>query len=180
MTGGKGGRLDDEAALARKAARGDAGAFTQLVRLHERPLRRFLARLVRGDGADDIAQEVFIKAWRMREGWRGEGRYGAWLMGIAWTSFLDFRRSRSRQARGDSHVTTEETPRIDAEAAIDLAQAIAALDERTRAAAQLCFAEGYSNGEAAAILQLPLGTLKSMLARARAQLAATLENRHDG
>jgi RNA polymerase sigma-70 factor (ECF subfamily) len=60
-----------------------------------------------------------------------------------------------------------------------MARAMAALEPRERAAAQLCFAEGYSHGEAAQILQLPLGTLKSVVARARSQLAAALETKHD-
>jgi RNA polymerase sigma-70 factor (ECF subfamily) len=171
--------MDGDTELARRAAGGDVRAFGRLVRLHEARVRRFLARLVRGDGADDIAQEVFLKAWRMRGRWREEGRYGAWLMGIAWTSFLDFKRVQARHARSDEPGPAEEGPSPDLDGAIDLARAMAALDDRTRAAAQLCFAEGYSHGEAAAILQLPLGTLKSMAARARAQLAAALETGHD-
>jgi RNA polymerase sigma-70 factor (ECF subfamily) len=171
--------MDGDTELARRAAGGDRGAFGQLVRLHEARVRRFLARLVRGDGADDIAQEVFIKAWRMRGRWREEGRYGAWLMGIAWTSFLDFKRTQARHTRSEEPGLVEAGAPRDVDAAIDLARAMAGLDERTRAAAQLCLAEGYSHGEAAAILQLPLGTLKSMAARARTQLAAALETRHD-
>lgn len=169
--------MDSETELARRAASGDTAAFALLVRLHEAGVRRFLSRLVRGDGADDIAQEVFIKAWRMRGRWREEGRYGAWLMGIAWTSFLDFKRSQARHKRSDESFLPDESAAPGAEAAIDLARAMARLDERTRAAAQLCFAEGCSHGEAASILRLPLGTLKSMAARARAQLAAALESK---
>ena len=65
--------------------------------------------------------------------------------------------------------------RHDPDAAIDLERALAGLGERERAAALLCFGEGCSHAEAAAIMALPLGTLKSIVARARAALVETLE-----
>lgn len=170
--------MDSDDRLARRAAQGDSAAFGALVRAHEGRVRRFIARLVCGEGADDIAQDVFVKAWRMRAQWRDDGRYGAWLMGIAWTSFLDFRRVQARHARGDALGLDREGPQTQAEEAIDVARAMAGLDERTRAAAQLCLGEGYSHSEAADILQMPLGTLKSIVARARVQLALALEKNH--
>lgn len=151
-------------------------AFTALVRLHQAPVRRFLRRLSPQD-CEDIAQDVFIKAWRLRTGWREQGPYGAWLMRIAWTSFLSHHR-RHRQPDTAAHPAPEGAwpP---AEGSIDLARAMAGLDPKARAAAELCFAQGYSHGEAADILALPLGTLKSLVARARVQLAAALEKTHD-
>jgi RNA polymerase sigma-70 factor (ECF subfamily) len=167
--------MDPDRELARRAAAGEAAAFTHLVRLHEPAVRRFLRRLLPQDGADDVAQEVFVKAWRQRATWRGEGAYRAWLMRIAWTSFATFYASRRRHAGDDTEV-----PDIgawpEAETAIDVARAMAALEPRARAAAQLCFAEGCSHGEAAAILDIPLGTLKSVVARAKTQLTAALES----
>lgn len=169
--------MTDENGLARRAAAGDSAAFSALVRLHEAKVRRFLARLVRGDGADDLAQETFVTAWRMRAAWRGEGNYGAWLMRIAWTTFLSARRAGTRRQERDLRAY-EAGGRSEAEPLelrIDVAAALSLLDERERAAAMLCFAEGYSHSEAAAIMEVPLGTLKSIVARARARLVATLE-----
>lgn len=169
-----------ETELERRAAVGDAAAFTQLVRLHEAALRRFLSRLTRNQGADDLAQEVFLKAWRTGSSWRGEGRYRSWLMRIAWTSYLAARRGQERQAARDHRAWEHDCPaEPEPHAAIDLGRALAALDERERAAAQLCFGEGCSHGEAAEILGLPLGTLKSIVARARMKLAALLEAGND-
>jgi RNA polymerase sigma-70 factor (ECF subfamily) len=167
--------MDPDRELARRAAAGDAAAFTHLVRLHEAAVRRFLRRLLPQDGADDVAQEVFVKAWRQRAKWRGDGAYRAWLMRIAWTSFATFYAQRRRHSATDA-----ELPDVgawpEAETAIDVARAMAALEPRARAAASLCFAEGCSHSEAAAILDMPLGTLKSVVARARIQLAAALES----
>jgi RNA polymerase sigma-70 factor (ECF subfamily) len=173
--------MDGDTETARRAAAGDMPAFTVLVRRHQAPVRRFLHRLSPQD-ADDIAQDVFIKAWRMRAGWREQGPYGAWLMRIAWTSFLShYRRSdRYRPRQGDGGLPAEASAWPSAEGSIDLARALAGLDPKARAAAELCFAQGYSHGEAADILALPLGTVKSIVARARVQLAAALENTNDG
>jgi len=173
----------EEWELAERAAAGDAAAFSQLVRLHEARVRRFLGRLVRGEGADDLAQEVFLKAWRMRRDWRGEGSYGGWLMRIAWHAFLSSHRARGRREIREHKAYEADLASAvadDADRRIDLARALAALDHRERAAAQLCFAEGYSHNEAARIMSVPLGTLKSLAARARTNLAQLLEARNDG
>ncbi|HEX8532838.1 MAG TPA: sigma-70 family RNA polymerase sigma factor [Allosphingosinicella sp.] len=171
----------EETGRARQAAAGDAAAFAALVRMHEAKVRRFLNRLTRGDGADDLAQEVFVKAWSMRASWREEGSYGAWLMRIAWTSFLSARRADTRRMERDFHTLESSTPGAEfaPEAALDVDRALASLDERERAAAMLCFAEGYSHGEAARIMDLPLGTLKSIVARARARLVQSLESSNE-
>ena len=95
-------------------------------------------------------------------------------MRIAWTSFATFYASRRRHLGEDAELP-DAGAGMQAETAIDVARAMAALEPRARAAAQLCFAEGCSQGEAAAILGLPLGTLKSLVARAKTQLAAALE-----
>ena len=172
--------MDSDNELARKAAAGDTAAFTALVRLHESRVRRFLDRLLRSDGAEDLAQEVFLKAWRMAPNWREEGPYGAWLMRIAWTSFLSHNKTRGRQLNREAATYDPNPGEVgNAEAAIDLKRALAGLSERERAAALLCFGEGCSHGEAAAILDVPLGTVKSLVARARMRILAYLEKKHD-
>lgn len=167
--------MDQDAALARRAAAGDAAAFTALVRAHEGAVRRFLARLTRGEGADDLAQEAFLRAWRRAGDYRGMGSYRGWLMRIAWTLFLDSRRGAGRRLEREAALAPADAPH-DPDAAIDLGRALAGLDVRERAAALLCFGEGCSHGEAAAIMNVPLGTLKSILARARAALVTRLED----
>lgn len=171
--------MDHETILARRAAEGDSAAFAALVRMHEARVRRFLGRLAGGD-ADDLAQEVFLKAWRMAGSWREDGSYGAWLMRIAWTGFLTFHKAHGRRAARDQAAFDPDALAVhrDADTAIDLERALTGLSERERAAALLCFGEGCSHSEAAAILGIPLGTLKSLVLRARAQLVAYLETGH--
>jgi RNA polymerase sigma-70 factor (ECF subfamily) len=165
--------MDQDSELARRAAAGDAAAFTALVRAHEAAVRRFLRRLA-GEAAEDLAQETFLKAWRMAGAYRGDGRYRAWLMRIAWTQFLGAHRATGRRDARDAAVPPRDS-RHDPDAAIDLERALAGLGECERAAALLCFGEGCSHAEAAGIMELPLGTLKSVVARARAALVDTLE-----
>ena len=172
--------MTDEERLARRAAADDAAAFAALVTLHEAAVRRFLRRLLRGEGADDLAQEVFLTAWRRRAAWRGEGSYKAWLMRIAWTTFLaGWRAGARRQAREAAAFAPDEETSADPGLRLDVERALARLDPRERAAAMLCFAEGHSHAEAAHILDLPLGTLKSVAARAKAKLKDLLEPEHD-
>jgi RNA polymerase sigma-70 factor (ECF subfamily) len=165
--------VDEDAQLAKATAAGDAAAFSQLVKRHEGAVRRFLLRLS-GHAADDLAQEVFIQAWRLGSTWRGTGTYKSWLMGIAWTQFLSARRGDQRRAARESNWENEAAV-VDATVQIDVQRALAELGERERAAAILCFAEGCSHSEAATIMRLPLGTLKSVVARARTKLAERLE-----
>lgn len=167
---------DEDDRLAARAARGDAPAFTQLVRRHEGRVRAFLHRLCRRtDLADDLAQETFLQAWRKAGAYRGEGRYRAWLLGIAWRRFLSQARKTGREADQDEAALAQATAVSDPAAGLDIEAALARLSPIERGAALLCFAEGCSHAEAALVLNVPLGTLKSAAARARARLTAQLK-----
>jgi RNA polymerase sigma factor (sigma-70 family) len=165
---------EEDRALAQRAAADDIEAFTELVRRHEARVRSFLSRLCRSEEADDLAQEIFLKAWRRAGAYRGEGSYAGWLLRIAWREFLSRRRSQPEAAvafEDDLHGgRTDADPGVQ----VDVDRALAALDPRERAAALLCLGQGYSHQEAAEILDLPLGTLKSITARARTKLANSL------
>lgn len=133
-------------------------------------MRGFLSR-VAGSDADDIAQEAFVRAWQRAGDYRGEGSYAAWLTGIGWRIFLDQRRTARRRealATGDDDATSSD-PRPASEAAIDAERLLAGLTPQERAALTLCFGHGWSHGEAAEIMGIPLGTLKSLVLRGRAK-----------
>lgn len=160
----------------RRAARNDLAAFAVLVRAHEASLRRYLRRLA-GQEADDLAQETMLAAWRALRSWRAEGSMAGWLRAIATRKFLD--RRRKERGREAAWAATEipgaacSTSSPDQRLIID--QALASLPPSERAAALLVFAEGQSHGEAAAAMGLPLGTLKSIVARARTKLIPLLQ-----
>lgn len=150
---------DEDLALSKRAASGDRAAFTMLVEKHERPLRSFLARLGAQD-ADDIAQDAFLKAWRAAGQYDGRARYSTWLTRIALRCRLDSLRRRRVDADQPSGKGDEG---VDAE----VRDMLARLSERERVALILCEGHGWTHSEAAELLDLPLGTLKSLVARAK-------------
>lgn len=133
-----------------------------------------MVRRLAGDNADDIAQETFLAAWRSAANWRGDGSYFAWLASIAWRQFLS-RRRRERPTEPLDHAQgLASQPDAPRRSAID--QAMGRLSDSERMAALLCFAQGCSHPEAAAIMGIPLGTMKSLVARARGKLIHCLED----
>jgi RNA polymerase sigma factor (sigma-70 family) len=169
--------LPADEALAAAAARGDAAAFETLVRRHERVVRGFLARLAPGGGrSDDLAQETFLTAWSKAGSFAGEGRYRGWLMRIAWTVFLMDVRQRGRRlpAYAGAGEIPEQADRGDAERDLIVEDALSRLGEADRAAVVLCLVLGHSHREAADILEMPLGTLKTRVARGSARLLELL------
>ena len=168
-------------ALAAAAARGEGAAFEILVRRHERVVRGFLTRLAGANRADDLAQETFLTAWTKASAFSGEGRYKGWLMRIAWRSFLMDARGRGR--RLPEHKGTGELPeqsdRSDSERDLIVEDALGRLKPEDRAAVVLCLVLGHSHGEAAQILDMPLGTLKTRVARGSAKLLELLGDDDD-
>lgn len=155
---------EEDVALSRRAAAGDGAAFAMLVDKYERPLRGFLARMGAGEAADDIAQDAFLKAWRAAGQYDGRARYSTWLTRIAWRCRLDaLRRTRAAQPEAAHHA------RGDADEVQDM---LARLSESERAALVLCEGQGWTHAEAAELLGVPLGTLKSLVARAKAKCRA--------
>ena len=135
---------------------------------------RALLRRLAGDAGDDLAQETFLAAWRAAGSWRGECSYSTWLARIGWRQFLSHRRRARPVEPLDAASDLSVEPPAERRVAID--QAMAALPDRERMAALLCFAEGHSQNEAAMIMAIPLGTLKSLVARARQRLFQCLED----
>jgi RNA polymerase sigma factor (sigma-70 family) len=133
-----------------------------------------MLRRLAGDSADDLAQETLLAAWRAAASWRQDGAYRSWLFRIAWRQFLSHRRKQRPTVPLDAVDEAWVDPSAVGQAAISAA--LARLGERERMAALLCFAEGYSHGEAAKIMDVPLGTLKTLVARARRGLVECLED----
>lgn len=150
---------EEDFALSRRAAAGDSAAFAMLVEKYERPLRSFLARMGAAEIADDIAQDAFFKAWRSADQYDGRARYSTWLTSIAWRCRLDELRRRPRPAAPDEQASVSRSDEVN--------DMLARLSESERAALVLCDGHGWTHSEAAELLGVPLGTLKSTVARAK-------------
>jgi RNA polymerase sigma-70 factor (ECF subfamily) len=157
-----------------RARTGDREAFAQLVLAHQSRVRMQLRRLTRGDAAlaDDLAQETFVQAWQHLGRFRGEARLATWLHRIALTRFLQHVRRPGALAQWCAAVDAEAAhdPRPAEGLQRDVEQALAALSEMQRLAILHCYHLDLSHAEAAQVLGLPLGTLKSHLERAKARL----------
>jgi RNA polymerase sigma factor (sigma-70 family) len=158
------------------ASRGDEAAFAELVRRRQAWVRGLLRRLS-GDAAlaDDLAQEAFLHAWRKLAGLRDPGAFGAWLRRVTVNIWLQHaRRRRIRMDAIDESPkalnATSEGGMAHAAIRIDLASALEKLRPAERLCLVLSYAEGMSHNEIADATGLPLGTVKSHVARATAKL----------
>ena len=138
-------------------------------------MRSFLARTAGVQAADDLAQETFLRAWRNAGNFRADGSYAGWLLGIGWRVFLDaYKRERLERDRRDE-VAPVSPPIEDPLARMEVDKLMAALNPHERASLVLCLGQGWSHVEAAEILGVPLGTLKSRVARATSKCRAMLD-----
>jgi RNA polymerase sigma factor (sigma-70 family) len=164
---------EEDLALSRRAAAGDGAAFAMLVEKYEGALRSFLVRMAGADVADDIAQEAFLKAWRAAGQYDGRARYSTWLTRIAWRCRLDLlRRAVPSGLTAEAEGTVGESAEV--------RDMLARLGLNERAALVLCEGQGWTHAEAADLLGLPLGTLKSTVARAKAKCRAMWEGQDHG
>jgi RNA polymerase sigma-70 factor (ECF subfamily) len=164
-----------------RARQGDRHAFARLVRTHQSRVRLQLRRLAHGDAAlaDDLAQETFVQAWLHLNDFRGDARLATWLHRIALTRFLQHVRrpqlpTEWREPDAEAAADPGHDPRAIEGLGRDVERALAALSEIQRLAVVHCFHLDLSHVEAAQVLGLPLGTLKSHLDRAKARLRELL------
>lgn len=160
----------DTELVARVLARDDRRAFAELVRRHQSAVRTLLRRLCAGDAAraDDLAQETFLRAYHGLAGFRGEARLSTWLQRIAWRTWAS--EARRRPAPAGDEAPPAPAPDRRADARLDLARAFGVLREEERVALALAYGEDLTHEEAAALLDWPLGTLKSHVTRGKEKL----------
>ena len=167
--------MTDADLIARVLARDDQNAFAELVRRYQSPVRAFLARMTRGDThlADDLAQETFVKAWKKLHTYRGGSKFSTWLFGIAINEFRTMARQRKELTLDEiDSGYAENQPAADSRSQLhlDLTEALERLYSAERAAIVLCCQNGLTHEEAAQVLDCPLGTVKTNVARGKEKL----------
>jgi len=167
-----------EPVLVARARAGSADAFGRLVHMHQQGLRAFLRRLGARD-ADDIAQETFVFAWEHMARFDSARPFRPWLFGIAWRKFREGKRSWLRRLTRQGHATADMETALqpDPGLKLDLAKALGDLSPEQKAALLLCLGCEFTHAEAAEALAMPLGTVKSHVARGREKLTAALGER---
>jgi RNA polymerase sigma-70 factor (ECF subfamily) len=161
-----------ETADVKRAAAGDHAAFERLYRDHVGRVYALCVRMVDEQSAEDLTQEVFIRAWNKLGSFKGQSQFGTWLHRLAVNHILSRRETqRKREARnagGEGLLARMMAPpRRSPGHALDLEQAIRRLPERARDVFVLYDVEGYSHDEIAGVLGVSVGTSKSQLHRAR-------------
>jgi RNA polymerase sigma-70 factor (ECF subfamily) len=169
--------VPDAELLAQHVA-GDPDAFTALVARHRDRLWAVALRtLGNPDDAADALQDALISAYRGAAGFRGNSAVTTWLHRIVVNACLDFarrRRVRPTQPLLEDPATSAPDTISSHETALAVTAALRTLPMEQAAAVVLVDIEGFSVEEAAAILDVPTGTVKSRCARARARLAQEL------
>jgi RNA polymerase sigma-70 factor (ECF subfamily) len=187
-----------EATLVERCRAGDLEAFDELVARHQSKIFNLCVWMLGDrDEAADAAQDAFVRAFRALANFRADAALGTWLHRIAVNVCLDARAKRSRapisysalessddegESRSFDPADTADTPaqsfaRREKRQAV--LQALAQLPEHHRAVITLFDIQGRSYEEAAQVLELPMGTIKSRLNRARAALRQLLEERRE-
>lgn len=178
--------------LVERAQGGEKHAFDQLVSKYQRKLGRLLGRFIRDPAeVEDVTQEAFIKAYRALPAFRGESAFYTWLYRIGINTAKNYLVSQGRRAPTTTEFDSEEAENFEDAALLrdintpeslllskqigeTVNSAMDALPEELRTAIVLREIEGMSYEEIAAMMDCPIGTVRSRIFRAREAVAAKL------
>jgi RNA polymerase sigma-70 factor, ECF subfamily len=173
--------VDTDADLMQRIASGDRLAYARLVDRHlDRTVAIAQRILGRRADAEDVAQETFLRVWTQAQRWEpGHGRVATWLYRITFNLCIDQKRRPSAAPLDDAidppdpaEPADERIARVQTEVAV--ARAVADLPDRQRDAVALTYQGGLSNQDAAAAMGVSVGSLESLLVRARRALRTAL------
>jgi len=158
---------------------GDEGAFERLYRANVGRIHGLARRMAGFDAADELTQDVFVRAWEKLGSFRGESQFGTWLYRLAINVIVERRRSAARRSLLETH--DEDTALdlagvapADTVASMDLQAAVERLPEGARQVFLLHDVEGYKHHEIGKLLGIAVGTSKGQLHRARMMLRGCL------
>lgn len=176
--------------LIRRAAGGDSDAFETLLKTYQKPVYNLALRMTGNpDDAQDLTQETFLHVWRGLSGYRSDASFSTWLYRLTSNVSIDFLRRRSREktislyCTGDENeewelpvpVPCAETQVLTRLTRVQVAEALDKLEPEYRQALTLRVINGLRYAEIAAALEVPEGTVKSRIARAREKMRRLLK-----
>ncbi len=170
----------DADALLRMARKGDPDAFMRLLAPERARLESLAYRLLE-DRADvaDVLQEVYVSAYRALPKYRGDARLATWLYRITYNACLRHQARRPKVTDSGPEGTTAPDHADSVAERLDLAAALAQLPIEQRALVLMVDRDGFNYRAAAEALSIPLGTVSSRLAAARAKLREALAPRSE-
>lgn len=180
----------DDQLLIEQCLAGDTQAFGELVlRYQDRLFNALLMMVSSHEDARDLAQESFVHAFRKLASFRGDSQFYTWLFRIAVNATISFRRKHARRKTASVEAAREnaglepvdDNPDVSPSHQLETTEqqavvkrALAELSDDFRTALVLTEIEGLSYEEAAAICECPIGTIRSRVHRARADLKEKL------
>jgi RNA polymerase sigma-70 factor (ECF subfamily) len=162
--------VDELTGLLVAARDGDRLALGAFIRSTQAEVWRLARHLVGPEDADDVAQDVFVRAWRALPQYRGDAAARTWLLVIARRTCADAVRKRTRTRRLRARLEQQPASPPAPGTMTDLDALVATLPPERREAFVLTQVVGCSYEEAAAIADVPVGTIRSRVARAREAL----------
>lgn len=172
--------MDELTQLFLAARDGDRSALLGAIRASQADVWRLTAHLVGRNDADDVTQDTFVRAWRALPAYRGDASARTWLLGIARRACVDHVRGQVRRRRllGHAAMPDRSVPSralaADPGGSATVQDLVDALPDERRSAFVLTQVVGCTYEEAADICDVPVGTIRSRVARAREQLATAL------
>jgi RNA polymerase sigma-70 factor (ECF subfamily) len=167
----------EEAVDAMLAAAGDARAFERLYRRHVARIHSLSRRMAGYEEANELTQEIFVRAWSKLKTFRGESAFGTWLFRLGVNLILSHRQTRAIQRQRfqvEPDLESLPTRPAGSEVRLDVETALAQLPKGARRIFVLHDVEGYRHEEIARMLRITSGTSKAQLHRARMLMRAAL------
>lgn len=166
--------------LVKKAQKGNVDAFSELVRRHQHRVYNLAYRYMReASRAEDMAQEAFLKGFRLLKGFRGDCSFSTWMYkvtGSVCLTELNKRKKRGEVELAPAHEGTyESTSAEDNDQAEIVRRCVGRLSDKYATIITLYYLEELSYEEIAQVMDIPIGTLKTWMFRARKELRAIVE-----
>ena len=166
--------------LVARAQKGNNDAFSELVRRHQQVTYNLAYRFMRDSTqAEDMAQEAFVKAFRLLKGFRGDSSFSTWLYRVTSSVCLTELGRRKRRGEVELQPTHYNKAAVEPTYNLDLPdhirRCVTQLSDRYAEIVTLYYLKGISYEEIAESLDIPMGTLKTWMFRARKQLRSIVE-----
>ena len=169
--------------LVRRSQSGNREAFSELVRRHQHLVYNVAYRFMRdATAAEDMSQEAFVKAYRLLKGFRGDCSFTTWMYRVTSTTCLTEISRRKRRGEveltpesGSLQADTAEHAPAERDLKEQIRRCVTHLSDRYATIVTMYYLKGISYDEIAEVMDVPLGTLKTWMFRARKQLRTIVE-----
>jgi RNA polymerase sigma-70 factor (ECF subfamily) len=163
--------LSDKSLIALVLFNNDHRAYEKIVVKYQSDVRGLFIKLTNGNKAlaDDLAQDTFIRAYKYLKSFKATASFSTWLYRISYNVFIDHTKSVKKTDDIDGYDCISEDDK-DVSSEIDMQNALKVLSENEKIVILLHYDKGYSHNEIAKIMNIPLGTVKTNILRAKEKL----------